>query len=104
MIASETTRIGDYVAGWHEGTLAIMTVDEFIKLQEFDDSKTMYPVNSIWDVKEALSEFEKKYRFTFSEAEIHDFITFGCLSSIFQDRVRPFEWEDILIFRGRGES
>ena len=101
MIASETTRIGEYIAGWHEGTLAIMTVDDFIELLEFDDTKTVYPVNSIYDVKEALCEFEKKYGFEFSEEEKHDFITFSCLSSIFQDCTRPFKWEDVLIFRGR---
>jgi hypothetical protein len=101
MIASETTRVGDYIVGWHEGTLAIMTVDDFIELQEFDDSKTMYPVNSIYDVKEALCEFEKDYGFKFSSEEKHDIITFGCLSSIFQDMSMPFKWKDVLIFRGR---
>lgn len=99
---SEITRIGEYMVGWHEGNLAIMPLDDYISKGEFKETAEYNggTVNSAYEASEAVDYFEYECNLMISDVERHDIITFACLSSIFQDMVKPFKWEDILIFRG----
>ena len=103
---SETIIIGKYAVNWHEGDLAI-TLATYI-----DEDNRIVPdelilhyndctVNSEWEAREAIKWFKEMdnppFKLHLVGAEQTDIATFVELSSVYQDRIMPFEWEDILL-------